>query len=153
MICMEPGLDSDVLKNYGYRVTTYWRGSMDTRKFVGWNGDGTENKSSHAILEEALTVHRDFRFVFMSISFRKDHVTRVSADTKFKTLVYPYGKCLSILSLPEESSNINGIDSLEIVMNKTVLEMRNITKLEVYFMDPANSFSRTKWRQEDIGFK
>ena len=138
VICMEPGLDSDVLKNYGYRVTTYWRGSMDARKFVGWNGDGTENKSSHAILEEALTVDKDFRFVFMSISFRKDHVTRVSADTKFRTLVYLYGRCLSI-SLPGESSNITGIDSLEIVMNKTVLEMRNITKLEVYFMDPVNS--------------
>ena len=138
VICMEPGLDSGVLKKRGYNVTTYWRGSMDRRKFVGWNGDGNGNKSSHALLKEALTVDGDFRSLFPYVNFLKDHVTRVLADAKFRTLVYPYGRCLSI-SLSQESSNITGIDSLEIIVNKTVLEMRNITKLEVYFMDQANS--------------
>ena len=71
LVCMEPGLDSGVLKKYGYKATTYWRGSMDQRKFVGWTGDGNGNKSSYALLEEALTVDANFRSLFKFVSFRK----------------------------------------------------------------------------------
>ena len=54
VLCANPGFSSDVLQRYGYASNTYYRGSMDTEKFVGWNGGKNENKSSRSILEEAL---------------------------------------------------------------------------------------------------
>ena len=55
VICLEPGIDTNVLRQYGYNnVKTYYRGA--TKKFIGWNGNTTGKKSSKEILEEALIV-------------------------------------------------------------------------------------------------
>ena len=55
VICTEPGFDNWTLKNHGYHSTTYYRGALHQYgKFVGWNGDICESKSSHEILNEAL---------------------------------------------------------------------------------------------------
>ena len=57
VICTEPGFDNWTLKNHGYHSTTYYRGALHQYgKFVGWNGDICENKSSHEmpILSETL---------------------------------------------------------------------------------------------------
>ena len=29
VVCLEPGFDTEVLKNYGYKTLAYYRGSMD----------------------------------------------------------------------------------------------------------------------------
>ena len=106
VLCVQPGFDSDVLEKYGYVMSnTYFRGSIDGQKFVGWNGDKNENVSSYEILEESLTVNANFLSLFSKIIFSKDHVTGVKADVEFRTLVYPHGRCLSI-SPPK---NITGL--------------------------------------------
>ena len=56
VVCLEPGFDTEVLKNYGYKTLGYYRGSMDGDKFAGWNGNENHRKSSLEILEEALIV-------------------------------------------------------------------------------------------------
>ena len=49
--CLEPGFNSSAFEKHGYmHFATYYRGSMDGDKFVGWNGNG--NKSSQDILED-----------------------------------------------------------------------------------------------------
>ena len=140
VLCADPGFDGDVLQKYGYKTNTYYRGSMDTDKFVGWNGGKNENKTSNAVLEETLRVNIIFRSLFHSIFFAKDYVSnRVKADTEFRKLVYPHGRCLSIIP-PGESLNNTRLNSLTIVVNNTaVVEMGKITRLKVYFMDKVNS--------------
>ena len=71
VICADPGFDSDVLEKYGYTATTYYRGSMDEKNFVGWNGHKNESNSAHAILEEAFIVDKQFRSMFIGIYFSK----------------------------------------------------------------------------------
>ena len=140
VVCADPGFDGDVLQKYGYKTNTYYRGSLDTDKFVGWNGGKNENKTSNAILEEALRVNMKFRSLFHSIFFAKYYVSnRVDADTEFRKLVYPRGRCLSIIP-PEKSLNDTKFNSLTIVVNSTaVVELGKITRLKVYFMDKVNS--------------
>ena len=140
VVCADPGFDGDVLQKYGYKTNTYYRGSMDTDKFVGWNGGKNENKTSNAILEETLRVNIIFRSLFHSIFFAKDYVlNRVNADTEFRKLVYPHGRCLSIIP-PGENLNDTRLNSLNIVVNNTaVVEMGKITRLKVFFMDKVDS--------------
>ena len=131
---------SDVLQRYGYASNTYYRGSLDTEKFVGWNGGKNENKSSQSILEEALTVDGKFRSFFSEIFFAEDQVLRKKpADTEFRTLAYPDGRCLSIIPPGGNSNNSSGLNTLMIHVNKTAVEDGNITNLRVYFMDKVNS--------------
>ena len=49
--CLEPGFNSSAFEKHGYmHFATYYRGSMDGDKFVGWSGNG--NQSSQDILED-----------------------------------------------------------------------------------------------------
>ena len=76
VVCIEPGFDHDVLQKFGYKFgNTYLRGSIGGTKFVGWNGVGIENSSSHGILEEALRLNASCLSLFSKIIFIKDHVT------------------------------------------------------------------------------
>ena len=139
LICLDPGFDPVALKRYGYRkVNKYYRGSLDGVKFVGWNGDqNLENKSSHAILEDALRVDKNFRSKF-DIFYRKaDFDTEVKANVRYRTLAYPHGRCLSI---SPTLANDTDIKSLSIVI-KDVVGIQSITSLSlrVYFMDRINS--------------
>ena len=139
VICTEPGFDPTVLEKYGYTATTYYRGSMDERNFVGWNGHENENNSAHAIIEEAFIVDNQFRSIFIGIYFSKDSVYgRFDAETEFRTLSFPMGRCLLILP-PKESTYHKSLNTLDIWVNKTVVNERNVSKLVVYFMDSVNS--------------
>ena len=46
---------------------------MDGKKFVGWNGNQTENKSSEDILEQILVVDKTFQSLLNFAAFSKDH--------------------------------------------------------------------------------
>ena len=56
VVCPDPGFDSDDLRKHGYEKTySYYRGSADGTKFLGWNGgEKVRNLSSHDILEDVL---------------------------------------------------------------------------------------------------
>ena len=137
VICAHPGFDSDVLKKYGYKLM-YYRGSMDEENFVGWNGRKNESNSAHDILEEALIVDHRFKTLFTSIYYENDGVDgRIDAETDFRTLSYPLGRCFVIL--PPNDSDHKNLNSLAIWVNKTVVDIRNVSKLLVFFMDRVNS--------------
>ena len=130
LICLEPGFDSGALKRYGYyRVNKYYRGSLDGTKFVGWNGDGdkNENKSSHVILEEALRVDKNFRSK-LNIVYRKiDFDTEVKANVRYRNLVYPHGRCLSISPFLENNTDISSLN----IQIKDVVGIQNIISLKL----------------------
>ena len=139
VICADPGFDSDVLEKYGYTATTYYRGSMDEKNFVGWNGHKNESNSAHAILEESFIVDKEFSSLFIAIYFSKDSVYgRFDAETELRTLSFPMGRCLLILP-PKESTYHKSLNTLDLWVNKTVVNERNVSKLVVYFMDSVNS--------------
>ena len=71
VLCFEPGFDFSKLERYGYNSDTYYRGSMDGKRFVGWNGD--ETKSSKDILEEILVVDNEVNS-FIWVWFTEDRV-------------------------------------------------------------------------------
>ena len=138
VVCADPGFASDVLKKYGYKVLTYYRGSMDGENFVGWNGRKNESKSAHDILEEALIVDHHFNSLFTDIYYTKDGVSgRIDAETEFRTLSFPLGRCIVIL--PPNDSPHKNLNSLAIWVNKTEVDVRNVSRLLVFFMDRVNS--------------
>ena len=73
VLCLDPGFDSNGLEKYGYTINKYYRGSMDGKKFVGWNGNQTEKKSSEDILEQILVVDKTFQSLLDVAAFSKDH--------------------------------------------------------------------------------
>ena len=85
VVCMDPPIDLNELRQYGYD-SHYYRGSIDGDKFVGWNGDENENKSSFDILEDVLVVDMDFRSVLSSAKFRRENLEKVGAYIRLRTL-------------------------------------------------------------------
>ena len=139
VVCMDPPIDLNELRQYGYD-SHYYRGSIDGDKFVGWNGDENENKSSFDILEDVLVVNMDFRSVLRSAKFRRENFEKVGADIKLRTLAYPHSRCLSI-GPPKESFNDTDINSLMLTLNETYIQEHNFLTfhLRIYFMDKINS--------------
>ena len=52
VICPDPAIDTDNLRKHGYEKTySYYRGSADGIKLIGWNGgEKVQNLSSHGVL-------------------------------------------------------------------------------------------------------
>ena len=49
VICLDFGFNNTTAIDYGYHVSLYWTGATSYEKFIGWNGDGSRNKSSNDI--------------------------------------------------------------------------------------------------------
>ena len=107
VICADPGLDTTAIEKYGYDRDKYYRGSIDGNKFIGWKG--TQNKKEVTdILEEVLIVKSTNLINKNSeAGFTEDHVSFTKADISLRTLVYPYGRCISIRERFKASSRIN----------------------------------------------
>ena len=151
VVCPEPGFNSSAFEKHGYlQLGTYYRGSMDGDKFVGWNGDG--KKSSQEILENVLSAGRHFQSLMSSASFRQDNTDYVGAEIEVRTFAYPQGRCLSF-SPPKKSLNSTRINSLVIVLNETTVEKLNFKsfKLWVYFMDRSSSLQIYPDEMENLG--
>ena len=140
VLCFDPGFDPKVLESYGYSVT-YYRGSMNARAFVGWNGGENETKSSKDILEDVLVVdaqgHNLKSSMFWLGRFTEDHVDFVPSEVNVRTLAFPFGRCLSFSSPPSPTH----LSSLYVAFNNTAFQMSNITsdKVRVFYMDKVNS--------------
>ena len=139
VICFEPGFDSKILNRYGYNTDTYYRGSMDQKSFVGWNGGGNENKSSQDILEDVLVakIQHLNQSTFVEAYYTEDYDSWVSVEVKMRILAYPLGRCISISSPPSH----NNLNTLSVSLNKTAFNFFKVTayKIRVMFMDKANS--------------
>ena len=112
LICLDPGFDIKVLKEYGYeRGFDYYKGNIpknhnvDKKKtlpkkfkphipkgfFYGWNGKNGMQMSSIEILEESLLIKKNSSIG--GIFFSNNSITDVRATVR--NLVYPFGRCFS----------------------------------------------------------
>ena len=93
VICLESGFDDGVMLKYGYSPKKYYRGTNCDKKFVGWNGKGTENKSSKDILEEILTFESlyitDKGKLVSKVYYREEYLNQVEAKVKPLILAFP----------------------------------------------------------------
>ena len=145
VVCLEPGFHANVLRNYGYQPDTYYRGSMNwDAKFVGWNGGKGETKSSHEILEEALTVKSEHlnetRFITRAAYYAENLNQFLLSEVQLRTLAHPFGRCF-IINLPPtyERSMSDTVIFLVLKFNATVVENYKDVLIRMYFMDKTNS--------------
>ena len=82
VVCLDPGFDTDVMRKYNYRPINYYKGLNKEHTFVGWNGGGTENKSSKNILDEILTFGGQFITaggeLVRKLHYKEEHTNKVS---------------------------------------------------------------------------
>lgn len=154
VICLVPGFDHVAVEKYGYKISGYYEGENSESKFVGWNGRGTENKSSQEILEESLTFGSKFindkGALVRSLYYKEEHVEKVPAKkVKARTLAYPYGRCMSISPPPQRNTSHSNLNSLYLKLHDNPL-FRNKT-LRVFFMDQANSLQLYPNEMEMVG--
>ena len=146
VVCIDPpGLNSTSLERNGYHISTYWRGVLHpmqrSEKFVGWNGRGGENKSSHDILEEALLLPESFnKTKLISYSGYSENYEdfKESKVTQMK-IAFPSGRCW-IIDPPSQKTG-TPLKLLHIDFSEAAFKKLNLSlnKLRVFFMDKANS--------------
>ena len=139
VMCLEPGIDTTVLEKYGYKkVPVYFMGFVDG-KFIGWNGNESEKKSSKEILEEALIVKNQHNMstTFITLaSYSPSSQQFVDMGIKLRMLAWPFGRCFSI-SPPSFPGNMSiGWNTLILHLNETALKDVHI---RLYFMDRTSS--------------
>ena len=94
VLCLEPGFNSKVLNDYSYKAATYYRGTMGyTTSFVGWNGGENETSSSKDVLVAESRFLNDSTLI--TGYFTENHFNGVVAESKIRTLTYPFGNCKS----------------------------------------------------------
>ena len=144
VMCLEPGIDTNVLRQYGYKqVRSYYRGAIN-RKFIGWNGNTKRKKSSKDILEEALIV-KD-KHIKRSIFIKKAKYRPRGMKSKYleigqRTLAWPYGRCFSI-KLPSHQGNMSSAVSMirwYFVNDKVVFKKYRDMHVRMYLMDRTSS--------------
>ena len=156
LICIEPGLDKEVLKKYGYnRSALYYRGSQAQAypgrrangradHFIGWNGDKNETKSSLEILEEALIIKHEHinevKFITWAF-YTDDSGDGLQAKVNLRSLAWPYGRCFSI-SLPDLQENENTEkNTLYLKFDESVFKSYKDINIKMYFMERTNSLN------------
>ena len=109
VICADPGLDPKSIEKYGYDRDKYYRGSIDGDKFIGWKG--TQNKKEVTDILEELLIMKSTNLIKTNpeLGFTENHVSFTEPDISLRTLVYPYGRCIS---LREGFKNPSGHDPL-----------------------------------------
>ena len=155
LICIEPGLDKEVLKKYGYnRSALYYRGSQAQAypgrrangradHFIGWNGDKNETKSSLEILEEALIIKHEHinevKFITWAF-YTADSGDGLQAKVNLRSLAWPYGRCFSISPTftQEKESTKSKINTLFLELNKAAFKSYDDLNIKMYFMERTN---------------
>ena len=130
VVCLDPPFDDEALASFGYKTIDYFAGRIDN-SFVGWNGLNGEHNYTH-ILNSALTLRRD-KEIFNSTFFIDRTEKTINTKAQFKTLLYPYGKCL--LVKPKE--NMTSFKNLFLKSNAA--DWSSDVHLNVFLMDPVNS--------------
>ena len=148
VVCPDPGFDSDDLRKHGYEKTySYYRGSADGSKFLGWNGgQNVRHFSSHDILEDVLildkslsgtntaTVHGK-KFIKVQ-GYTNNSIDFTNPIISLRILVFPYGRCLSIIP-PKKA--IGAPMRLEIEFDDDAIQQQNLSHVRIFLMDKANS--------------
>ena len=96
VICLDFGFNNDTVIDYGYHVSLYWTGATSYEKFIGWNGDGSRNKSSNDILEE-IFLFPDRQEVLLGAWFMTETSDDYQKpDVTFRRVMFPFGRCMFI---------------------------------------------------------
>ena len=144
VICTEPGLDLRAVKKHGYLMDTFYRGSSDGQKFVGWNGVKGE-KSSEDILDEVLTINDTSLIRFdRGRGISEDLSLFVAPNITLRKLMYPHGRCLSVRPSDTAQFGYGAPMTVYFELNNTAIDQlvpddKNVLMLRIYFMDNANS--------------
>ena len=96
VICADPGLDPKSIEKYGYDRDKYYRGSIDGDKFIGWKG--TQNKKTVLDILEEVLIMKSTNLISTNpeVGYTEDHVSFTKPDISLRTLIYPYGRCISL---------------------------------------------------------
>ena len=144
VICSEPGLDLKVVDRYGYKRDTYYRGSHDGKKFVGWNGVKNE-KPSEEILEEVLTI-KDTSLLRSDreVGFYENFISYLTTKVSVRELWYPHGRCISVNPSDITQVGYNDPITLSLELNNSAIDLlvpvdKTDLVLKAYFMDRVNS--------------
>ena len=96
VICLDFGFNKTAAIDYGYPVSLYWTGATSYEKFIGWNGDGSRNKSSNDILEE-IFLFPDRQEVLLGAWFMTETSDDYQKpDVTFRRVMFPFGRCMFI---------------------------------------------------------
>lgn len=141
VICLEPGLNTAVVGKYGYKEH-YDMGSVDGKKFVGWNGNENVTKSSNEIFEEALIVKtqhiNETKFITWA-SYRDQKQDYFPIAVRLRTLSFPYGRCFSISPTSLQENVSSTINTLYLTFNESVFDKYLDFSAMIYFMDETSS--------------
>ena len=148
VICPDPAIDIDNLRKHGYEKTySYYRGSADGIKLIGWNGgEKVENLSSHRILEDVLVLDKNLSRERIA-TVQGEKLIKVTGYTNndidfsdpvlaLRTLAFPYGRCLSV-SPPKERIRVP--IRLMIEFDEGAILHQNVFSVRIFFMDNTNS--------------
>ena len=152
VVCTDPGFDLQDLRKHGYEKTySYYRGSADGTKFLGWNGPFNEgekvrNLSSHDILEDVLILDKNLsgkntatvegKKLIKVKGYTNNSIDFTNPIIALRILVFPYGRCLSI-SPPKKAVTVPL--RLEIEFDDDAIQQQNVSSVRIFFMDKANS--------------
>ena len=144
VICLEPGLDSEKLEGYGYKIHSYYKGKVDHSGNLSWNGRKGETKSSREILDETLIVKKQHinstKFIWRATYYSSQGVRKGKVD--LRTLAHPFGRCFNISPAPSQKNvSDNGmINQLTLRFNENVFKKyKDVALIGIYFMDKTNS--------------
>ena len=132
------GLNNVTLNHHGYYVSSYYRGAqqVNSSRFIGWNGELNEKKSSLQILEEALLLPNDEALLNFA-GYRESQKNYEKAVVTFKILGNNIGRCMFI----SPTLSLTNPNRLEVHFNSSVLSQYGLSsfKLKIFLLDRANS--------------
>ena len=106
VICPDPAIDTENLRKHGYEKTySFYRGSADGIKLIGWNGgERVENLSSHWILEDILVLDKELsreriatvqgKNLIRVLGYTNNDIDYSDSGLQLRTLAFPYGRWL-----------------------------------------------------------
>ena len=132
-VCLDPGLSLTAISELGYSETSsFYRGSSDGRKFVGWNGP-RENQNRTKSFEDIMTLKLGQQY-FKKVLYFTPGIGYNPANYRYSHPLYPRGRCLtySQLVIPERFLLILNSSFSWPTLSKSMT-------MRVYFSDPVNS--------------
>ena len=143
VLCLDPAFDAQKLTRFGYDAGTYFRGSSNKGDLVGWIGNDQGSESSpNKILNDVLLFDEKLRQQLVrAAQYITPQHEFVDPKMSFRTLAYPFGRCLVISPPTEKNVNNTKLDALSLhlaILGTNTTKEREI-RLRTFFMDKSTS--------------
>ena len=157
VFCLDPAFDAEKLTRFGYDAGTYFRGSSNKGDLVGWIGNDQGSESSpDKILNDVLLFDEKLRQQLVrAAQYITPQHEFVHPKMSFRTLAYPFGRCLEISPPTEKNVSNTKLDALSLHLGKIdngSLKKRKI-KLRAFFMQKSTSLQLYPDEMEMLGDK